>query len=942
MKLQEKTSLILIFLLIFSISIISILVTALSLSSYSALEIDYTDRQVSMAVNTLTEESQTISALAGDWGSWDDTWNFVNGDKPDYLRTNLLPETFGNIRMNLIIIADTNGDIVYARAYDTTNRTMVMAPDSIVDQIRPGTPLMYMSNPHGGTEGMLVLPEGVMIVASRPITRSDYSGTPRGVIIMGRYLDSVETARLAQLTSPSLLFTRVDDPALPSDLIATLAGKPGLSSRGIKVLGKDKIGGYALIRDIYGNDALVLQIVQYRDIFQQGVTTTLNYILVVLAAGLFLGVAVLFILDRLVLSRIMELIAQVSGIGNRTDISERISLSGNDEFADLAGVINQMLGTMEKTRKGLLASEGRFRELAELLPQIIFEIDLSGRILYLNRAGTEIFSVNNQKKQDELTLRSFLIPGDFERLDRMLTRTPDGIKTPGDIYSFRLPGEILMRALICIAPIHRDGAVTGFRGIITDISERVDLEEALIESQEYLQSLLWSVRVGIVVIDEETHHIVDANPAALEMIGATKDQIIGRTCNNFICSSESGKCPITDLHHQVNDAESTILTFDGREIPVIKYVIPVMLQGRSCILETFIDNTARKQIEHELRESRERLSGILHASPVGVFETGNDGMLTYVNERWEELTGLTLDAMKGIRWTEILHPLDKVRVAQEIKQKIQINQMPRAETRFIRSDGAIIWFYCQAVPLYNPGGEIRGYAGTITDITERKRDEDAVQLANKKLNLMNNITRHDILNTITGLFGLVDMAVATGNEDERIQLLTQIKELGRVIQRQITFTKEYQDVGIRAPCWQNIRDIVNRAFGNFCRPDVSFIVDIENTEVFADPLLEKVFYNLVDNAIRYGEHVSVIRFYYEVSDRGISLICEDNGEGIPYKSKDEIFERGVGRNTGMGLFLTREILMITDIRIREIGIPGHGARFEILIPNGTWRFVKEQ
>jgi signal transduction histidine kinase len=146
---------------------------------------------------------------------------------------------------------------------------------------------------------------------------------------------------------------------------------------------------------------------------------------------------------------------------------------------------------------------------------------------------------------------------------------------------------------------------------------------------------------------------------------------------------------------------------------------------------------------------------------------------------------------------------------------------------------------------------------------------------------------------------------------------------------------------VNAPLWQNVKDVIGRATMNFAHPGLTITIDIEDTEIFADPLLEKVFYNLVDNAIRYGEHVTVIRFFYQISDRGLGLICEDNGVGVPEEAKDRIFERGVGKNTGMGLFLTREILMITGITIREAGKPGSGARFEMIIPNGMRRFVRK-
>ncbi len=940
MKLQEKTSLILIILLIFSISLISIFVSVLSLTSYHALEESYIDRDVSQATTRIDDESRTLSAIVSDWGPWDDTYEFVVGDRPEYVQSNLLPTTFSNLRLDLILIVNHEGGIVYGETYDSINQTVADVPDSILAHIRPGTPLMDMAHGRTGTEGILMTPEGPMIVASRPIVHTDFSGTPRGVVIMGRYLNDAEVSRLAELTDPSLRFIPADDPDLPPDLLQELEAGTG-SGNAIRILSDNEAGGYSLVRDIYGNDALVLQIVQYRDIYRQGVTTTLYYILIVLAAGLFLGVAALFMLDRLVLSRIMDLSRQVSGIGTRTDISQRLVAEGNDEFAGLAHAINQMLETIERTQEGLLASESRFRELAELLPQVIFEIDTKGRLLYMNKAGSDIFDVTEERMRQGIYVQESMSWDDAQRMRQGLAEVLGGAKPSGVIYNLKKADGSIMQALIYTSPIHRQGTVMGFRGIITDISKRMELEEALTESQEYLQTLLWSVQVGIVVIDAETHTIVDANPAALSMIGATKGQLINRSCHQFICPAECGKCPVTDQGLILDNAEQTLLTHDGNTISVIKYVVPVMLQGRSCLLETFIDNTARRQIEQELRESRERLSGILHASPVGVFETDMDGNVVYVNERWMEMTGLSLDAMKGRRWTDILHPLDKVRVEMDVVSKIQSYQIPREEARFIRPDKTILWVYAQVVPLYDDADGIRGYAGTITDITDRKRDEDAIQLANKKLNLMNNITRHDILNTITGLLGSVDMAKATKSEDERIDLLNGIKDLTRVIQRQIAFTKEYQEVGVHLPLWQNMNEVITRIRENFTGSGLMIVVDLENTEIYADPLLEKVFYNLVDNAIRYGEYITTISFFFQISDKGLSIICQDDGAGIPPEGKVRIFERGVGRNTGMGLFLTREILGITGITIEENGVYGKGARFEILIPRGTFRFVRE-
>ncbi|MEI6841393.1 MAG: sensor histidine kinase, partial [Methanomicrobiales archaeon] len=107
--------------------------------------------------------------------------------------------------------------------------------------------------------------------------------------------------------------------------------------------------------------------------------------------------------------------------------------------------------------------------------------------------------------------------------------------------------------------------------------------------------------------------------------------------------------------------------------------------------------------------------------------------------------------------------------------------------------------------------------------------------------------------------------------------------------------------------------------------------------VFADPLVIKVFYNLMDNAARYGGKITTIRFSVDELDGDHIVVCEDDGDGIVAAEKEKIFERDFGKNTGLGLALSREILSITGITITETGEPGKGARFEINVPENMYR-----
>ena len=111
-------------------------------------------------------------------------------------------------------------------------------------------------------------------------------------------------------------------------------------------------------------------------------------------------------------------------------------------------------------------------------------------------------------------------------------------------------------------------------------------------------------------------------------------------------------------------------------------------------------------------------------------------------------------------------------------------------------------------------------------------------------------------------------------------------------------------------------------------------------EMYADPLLQKVFYNLIDNALRYGGgKMTYIRISSHPDQENQIIVVEDDGEGISKEDKTKLFSKGFGKHTGLGLFLSREILSITGLSITENGEFGKGARFEITVPKGMFRIL---
>ena len=219
------------------------------------------------------------------------------------------------------------------------------------------------------------------------------------------------------------------------------------------------------------------------------------------------------------------------------------------------------------------------------------------------------------------------------------------------------------------------------------------------------------------------------------------------------------------------------------------------------------------------------------------------------------------------------------------------------------------------------------------EISEREALESRLHKAEIRLTFLNTITRQDILNQLTELS--LDMERTTQSAD-----IQKIRVAIERIHRQVKFIKEYQDIGVSPPEWQNVADTIMRARVGASLGKVTIDVEIQNIEIYADRLLEKAFFYMIDNSLKHGgEHLTRIRFTSQVLESSFLIVCEDDGAGIPPTKKGTLFPEEYGKHAGYGLFFVKQILAATGIMVKEAGIPGKGARFEIHVPAGEYRKV---
>jgi len=350
-------------------------------------------------------------------------------------------------------------------------------------------------------------------------------------------------------------------------------------------------------------------------------------------------------------------------------------------------------------------------------------------------------------------------------------------------------------------------------------------------------------------------------------------------------------------------------------------------------------NMARSQ--GELRQSEERYRNLADNLPDYVLIHDRE-FIHYANPAATRLLGPVEGTLTGQSIYSILTPAS-AEAARAVITAIRDGDLPDhlSEIDIQLRDGTVRHCLIKTVRIEDAG--LPSALSVITDITERKAAEDALSRVNKKLTILSSITRHDIKNQLTALAAYLELSEEElGTNTTAAEYLKAEMRIAQTMGRQLDFTKEYEDMGTTTPTWQNVNAGIRRAVATLPMRDVHVEVDRTDLSVYADPLFEKVFYNLIDNALKYGgESMTSIRVTSQETGAGLVITCEDDGAGIASKDKKHLFERGYGKHTGLGLFLTREILAITSITIAETSEPGQGARFEIVVPEGAYRFTDE-
>lgn len=474
--------------------------------------------------------------------------------------------------------------------------------------------------------------------------------------------------------------------------------------------------------------------------------------------------------------------------------------------------------------------------------------------------------------------------------------------------------------------------------------ELVQKNEELQASEENFRRIFENNSLGMALVMPDLRFLL-VNPAMVTMTGYPEEEFRNMSFQGIIHPDdiaeaiegiralEAGTVPVYHAEKRQVRKDGSIL-WGALKITAVRNQDGTL---RSYLAQ--IEDITRKKLENEaLRESEERMALVMNGVPTLISFMDPGLRFVYMNKAHAEWYGQTEQDLIGKSLEDLL-PGDIFQRALPFFRQVLTGREVRFENPTRDRSGHERIMSIHLVP-HMRGDAVLGFFAVLDDVTERRKAENALQRANRQLNLLSSITRHDILNQLLVLKGYLDLARDAVADPVAFGLIEKSDTVAQTIEHQIMFTSDYQELGAAAPVWQNVNDNIQRAVAQLPMQDIRVEVGFTDLEIFADSLFEKVFYNLIDNALRYGgERMTTIRMTAKEAGPELTIVCEDDGAGISEENKTYLFTRNFGKNTGLGLFLSREILSITSITITENGTPGRGARFEITAPDGGYRFT---
>jgi len=317
-------------------------------SGFDRLERQAVTENLNRVQNALTRDLKNLEGMAADWGLWDDTYQYLKSTNDAYVAGNLTPQTFGELHLDALALFDATGKLVLAKMYDDAEGVMIDAAEPMAAMAQAAPELLRLGELEGRNDGFAFFEGQPCLAVAQTVLTSARTGPPAGTLVMLQMLDANKVRAISELTLLDVRLLRLNSPDLPPGLLAAAAAGQE-PFRDIRVLSDNTVSGFALLPDIAGKPALVLSVAMPRNIHRQGRLLEQAMVGSLVAIGIIFGLAMLYFVERYILSRVTRLGAEIAqlGPGGRNRVT---ALAGKDEVSALSRTINHMLDELDAAR----------------------------------------------------------------------------------------------------------------------------------------------------------------------------------------------------------------------------------------------------------------------------------------------------------------------------------------------------------------------------------------------------------------------------------------------------------------------------------------------------------------------------------------------------------------------------------------------------------------
>lgn len=585
------------------------------LNSYVALENQQAQQDVRRALDALGEELAALNRSAGDYAAWDDTYAYVQGDYPEYPKINLTQSTFTELNLNLLVILNTSGAVLFARQFDLERGRELPFSDDLKHLLTADSYLVRHPDPSSSISGIVLLPEAPMLIASRPVVTGEYRGPIRGTLIMGRYLDNRRVQHLAELTHLALSVYPARATQLPADVQRVRSTLTEENPIQVQSIDGQRIAGYAQLSGLDGQPALILRAEMPRHIYRQGQASLSFFLIAQAIASLVLTGVLLVFLERRVLARLDQLSATISQVATSGNLQVRTQLTGRDELAGLANAINGMLEALEQAQAALRKNQEELEKRVE------------ERTAKLTRANALMRREIAERKQAQKEISRHL------EIEQTLARVVARFVRIEDFDS------AVHEALRDIGQLSRSS-----RAYLFLFSEEAN---AMLNTHEWCAE-------GVPSCIRETPPFNTADfPWWMKCIASPGGFVYIEDTENLPASAQAEKdllqrrqtCSVLALPVQL---DTELLGFLGLE----HVLTPGTWTGEDVYVLQIVALNVGKALQHKraqdaLEGQRTFLRQVMDASPSLVFATDAAGFLTLANQAFASLFGATTEDMIG-------------------------------------------------------------------------------------------------------------------------------------------------------------------------------------------------------------------------------------------------------------------------------------------------------